>query len=65
MHNLKDLRSNLDNFKKKVDQSRIRPTDITLQIPSSEKFRGKTGWSPKKGLNEICDDLLNYWREVL
>ena len=58
-------KSTLDNLKKKVDQSRIRPTDITLQIPSSEKFRGKTGWSPKKGLNEICDDLLNYWREVL
>ena len=58
-------KSTLDNLKKKVDQSRIRPTDITLQIPSSEKFRGKTGWSPKKGLNEICDDLLNYWREVI
>ncbi len=58
-------KSTIPTLKKKVDQSRIRPTDITLQIPSSEKFRGKTGWSPKKGLNEICDDLLNYWREVL
>ena len=34
-------KSTLDNLKKKVDQSRIRPTDITLQIPSSEKFRKK------------------------
>jgi len=58
-------KSTLSNLKKKVDQSRIRPTDITLQIPNSEKFRNKTGWKPKKGLNEICDDLLNYWREVL
>ena len=58
-------KSTLSNLKKKVDQSRIRPTDITLQIPNSEKFRNRTGWKPKKGLNEICDDLLNYWREVL
>ena len=58
-------KSTLSGLKKKVDQSRIRPTDITLQIPSSEKFRNKTGWKPIKGLNEICDDLLDYWREVL
>ncbi len=58
-------KSTLSNLEKKIDQSRIRPTDITLQIPSSEKFRKKTGWKPKKGLNEICDDLLSYWREVL
>ena len=58
-------KSTLSNLKKKVDSSRIRPTDITLQIPCSDKFREKTGWKPKKGLNEICDDLLNYWRKVL
>ena len=54
-----------DAFVKTLDQSRIRPTDITLQIPDSTKFREKTGWKPTKGLNEICDDLLGYWREVL
>ena len=48
-----------------VDSERLRPTDITLQIPSSEKFRKKTEWKPTKGLDEICDDLLNHWREVL
>jgi GDP-mannose 4,6-dehydratase len=48
-----------------LDQSRIRPTDITLQIPDSTKFREKTGWKPIKGLGEICDDLLDYWRGVL
>ena len=54
-----------DAFVKTIDQSRIRPTDITLQIPDSTKFREKTGWKPTKGLNEICDDLLEYWRMVL
>jgi len=54
-----------DKLEKLLDQDRIRPTDITLQIPASTKFREKTGWKPIKGLNEICDDLLDYWREVL
>jgi GDP-mannose 4,6-dehydratase len=52
-------------FIKELDPNRVRPTDITLQIPDSTKFREKTGWKPTKGLEEICDDLLDYWREVL
>jgi GDP-mannose 4,6-dehydratase len=56
---------NPDVFIKLPDPNRIRPTDITLQVPDSTKFREKTGWKPTKGLEEICDDLLNYWREVL
>jgi len=52
-------------FIKELDPNRVRPTDITLQIPSSEKFREKTGWKPTKGLDEICDDLLDYWRRIL
>ena len=57
--------NNPESFIKLPDPERIRPTDITLQIPDSTKFREKTGWKPIKGLNEICDDLLDYWREVL
>ena len=52
-------------FIKELDPNRVRPTDITLQVPDSSKFRNKTGWKPTKGLEEICDDLLNHWREVL
>jgi len=54
-----------DKFKIVVDQSLIRPTDITLQIPCTDKFKEHTGWEPKKGINEIIDDLLTYWREQL
>ena len=54
-----------DKLKKVLDPDRVRPTDITLQIPDSTKFREKTGWKPTKGLEEICDDLLDYWRKVL
>ena len=54
-----------DKLVKYSDDKLYRPTDITLQIPDSTKFREKTGWKPTKGLEEICDDLLDYWREVL
>ena len=54
-----------DALTKVLDKKRVRPTDITLQIPSSDKFREHFGWKPEKDLTHICDDLLNYWREVL
>ena len=54
-----------NKLEKLLDQSRIRPTDITLQVPDSTKFREKTGWKPTKALDEICDDLLNHWRGAL
>ena len=53
-----------DKLVKVLDSDRVRPTDITLQIPDSTKFREKTGWKPTKGLEEICDDLLDYWRNI-
>ena len=57
-----DLKNRLE---KEYDESRARPTDITLQIPDSTKFREKTGWEPKKNLEDICDDLLTYWRKEI
>ena len=60
-----DKSKNPKAFIKELDPNRVRPTDITLQVPDSTKFREKTGWKPTKGLEEICDDLLNHWREVL
>ena len=52
-------------LKKKLDPDRVRPTDITLQIPDTTRFRLEFGWTPQKGLKDVCEDLLNYWREVL
>ena len=56
---------NPSSFQKRIDSERVRPTDITLQIPDSRKFRDDTGWKPEKGLNDIVIDLLDYWRETL
>jgi len=54
-----------DVLEKALDESRVRPTDITLQIPDTSKFKNEFGWKPEKDLTHICDDLLNYWREIL
>ena len=51
------------NHTKELDPERVRPTDITLQIPSIEKFKSDFAWRPRKSLTDICDDLLDYWRK--
>tara|TARA_R100000773_G_C4221306_1_gene120429 strand:- start:8643 stop:9611 length:969 start_codon:yes stop_codon:yes gene_type:complete len=50
---------------KKLDKDRLRPTDITLQIPDTTKFRHEFAWTPMKNLTNVCEDLLKYWRGVL
>jgi GDP-mannose 4,6-dehydratase len=40
----------------------LRPNDVTLQIPSSEKFLVKTNWKQRIPLNESLEFLLNFWR---
>ena len=46
----------------KTDPSRLRPSDVTLQIPSTEKFTKATGWKPVIPFDETLEDTLNYWR---
>ena len=41
----------------------LRPADVTLQIPSVEKFSKKTGWKPRYSFDESITELLSYWRE--
>lgn len=47
----------------KVDPARLRPSDVTLQIPSIEKFSQATGWKPAISFDDTVLDTLNYWRE--
>ena len=53
------------SFKKELDKDRLRPTDITLQIPCTVKFQNHFNWKSKKTMNDICNDLLNYWRNTI
>ena len=51
------------DFVKVLYEKRMRPTDITLQIPSTAKFRTDFNWKPKKTMDDIWNDLLKYWRK--
>lgn len=44
-------------------ESLIRPSDVTLQIPDTTKFRKQTGWRPEIPFKKTMLDLLDYWRE--
>lgn len=57
--------STTKNIKIEVDPSRLRPSDVTLQIPCIDKFKKETGWEPKIPFEETLNDLLNYWRKEL
>lgn len=46
-----------------LDPKLLRPADVTLQIPSVEKFIKKTGWKPQYSFEESIAELLSYWRE--
>lgn len=52
-----------DKIKVKVEKSLLRPSDVTLQIPSTEKFRKVTGWKPEIPFEKTLKDTLDYWRE--
>tara|TARA_Y100000310_G_scaffold345619_1_gene467384 strand:+ start:2699 stop:3670 length:972 start_codon:yes stop_codon:yes gene_type:complete len=49
----------------KQDPDRLRPSDVTLQIPNTKKFKRKTGWEPKISFEQTLKDTLDYWRESL
>jgi len=51
------------NIKIEVEQSRLRPSDVTLQIPCIDKFTKATGWQPEIKLVKTLEDTLNYWRD--
>ena len=46
----------------RVDPALLRPADVTLQIPSTEKFETATGWKPQFSFEESVAFLLDHWR---
>jgi GDP-mannose 4,6-dehydratase len=52
-------------FQIKADPKLIRPSDVTLQIPCTDKFRRVTGWKPEIPVEKTFRDLLDYWRQEL
>ncbi len=46
----------------RLDRALLRPADVTLQIPATEKFEKATGWKPEYSFEESVDFLLSHWR---
>jgi len=55
--------SKVKNIDVEVDQQRLRPSDVTLQIPCIDKFAEATGWKPEIKFDKTLKDTLNYWRD--
>lgn len=51
-----------DEIVVKVDPRLLRLSDVTLQIPSIEKFKKATGWKPEIPFDQTIKDTLDYWR---
>ena len=54
--------SSRKDIKVVFDPARLRPSDVTLQIPSMAKFQKETGWQPKIKFKDTIKDTLEYWR---
>jgi GDP-4-dehydro-6-deoxy-D-mannose reductase len=55
--------STVKDIEIKVDPLRLRPSDVTLQIPCIDKFVEATGWKPQITFDKTLKDTLEYWRE--
>ncbi|MCP4613769.1 MAG: GDP-mannose 4,6-dehydratase [Planctomycetes bacterium] len=55
--------STTKNIKVEVESARLRPSDVTLQIPCIDKFQEATGWKPEIKFNKTLTDTLGYWRD--
>jgi nucleoside-diphosphate-sugar epimerase len=47
----------------RLDQTLLRPQDISRQVGNSSKFKAATGWGPKIPLEFSLAWVLDYWRE--
>lgn len=54
--------SKTKDIKVEVESSRLRPSDVTLQIPCIDKFTKATSWKPEIKFEKTMEDSLNYWR---
>jgi GDP-mannose 4,6-dehydratase len=53
------------DIRHEVSEALLRPSDVTLQIPDTSKFRDATGWKSEVTLEHTMEDLLNYHRARL
>lgn len=50
------------NIRKKIKKTLVRPVDIPIQIPNSDKFKKHTGWKEKVSFDQSIYNLLEECR---
>jgi GDPmannose 4,6-dehydratase/GDP-4-dehydro-6-deoxy-D-mannose reductase len=60
-----EMLKSLSNVKilSKLNPELLRPTDVTLQIPDTRKFKKHTGWRSKYTFEQSLNMLLEFWRK--
>jgi GDP-4-dehydro-6-deoxy-D-mannose reductase len=48
-----------------VDPSRLRPTDEPILVGDNTRLRAATGWEPRIGMDQIVQEIIDYWRKRL
>lgn len=47
----------------RLDESRLRPSDVQILLGDPTKFKNQTGWETTISFEQTMQDLLNYWRK--
>lgn len=63
LNKLLDLSPRKGEIEIRVDPRRLRPSDVTLQVPCVDKFVARTGWQPEIPFEQTLRDTLDYWRK--
>jgi len=54
------------NFKIKVDENKLRPSDVTWLLGDCSKFKKVTGWEPNYDfIEDTVPEMLEYWRNKI
>lgn len=56
--------SKVKNIRVEVDKNRLRPSDVTLQIPSIDEFTHATGWRPETKFARTLEDTVEWYTKV-
>jgi GDP-mannose 4,6-dehydratase len=54
--------STVRDIRVEVDPARLRPSDVTRQVPSVKRFHQATGWRAERKFDDTLKSLLDYWR---
>jgi len=46
----------------RLDERRLRPSDVPVLVGDASRFRADTGWKPEIPFDQTLEDIVEYWR---